>query len=111
MKIKTILTEQIEYTMEQVERYLCINQISYVKVENEIHCPGLILRFFDFEKDKTGIKSGLLLRWDKEQKQYKKELMELLLGDNDKNGTPWYTPKQNKRKILKMNNQKAKKYI
>ena len=111
MQIKTILTEQIDFTMEQVERYLCINQISYVRVENEIHCPGLILRFFDFEKEKIEIRAGLLARWEKEQKQYKKELIEPLLEYENNKGTPWYIPKQNKRKLLKMNNQKPKKYI
>lgn len=50
MQIKNILVEQKEYVMSEIERFLCIEGISYVKVDNEIHCPNLILRFHEFEE-------------------------------------------------------------
>lgn len=50
MKIKRILTEEKEFVMGEIECFLCKQGISYVKVENEIHIPNLILRFFDFEE-------------------------------------------------------------
>lgn len=50
MKIKRILVEEKEFVMGEIECFLCKQGISYVKVENEIHIPNLILRFFDFEE-------------------------------------------------------------
>ena len=44
------MVEEKEFVMGEIESFLCREGISYVKVENEIHCPGLILRFFDFEE-------------------------------------------------------------
>lgn len=49
MKVKNILVEEKEYVMSEIERFLCVDGISYVKVDNEIHCPNLILRFYEFK--------------------------------------------------------------
>ena len=111
MKIKTILTEQIDYTMDQIERYLCINQISYVRVDNEIHCQDLIIRFFDFEKDKREIRAGLLEIFEKESQNREFKKASTDMGLEFEKPSPWYLPKQNKRKMLKISNQKTKKYI
>ena len=50
MQIKNILVEQKEYVMSEIERFLCVEGISYVKVDNEIHSPNLILRFYEFKE-------------------------------------------------------------
>ena len=50
MQIKRLLVEEKEYVMGEIESFLCRMGISYVKVENEIHCPNLILRFYEFNE-------------------------------------------------------------
>ena len=37
-------------TPYHIERFLCVEGISYVKVDNEIHSPNLILRFYEFKE-------------------------------------------------------------
>lgn len=60
MQIKNILVEEKEYVMSEIERFLCVEGISYVKVDNEIHSPNLILRFYEFEEYLTaGMMIGL----------------------------------------------------
>ena len=40
--------------MDAIEHFLCTTNISYVKIENEIHCSGLILRFYSFKSYREG---------------------------------------------------------
>jgi len=100
MKIKRILVEEKEFVMGEIERFLCIEGISYVKVENEIHIPNLILRFYDFEKFKFDlwnemmeresqeyINLGLFIINDKSRKEMEDTLgsIDLSIG-NERNG-------------------------
>ena len=57
--VKRILVEEKELVMGEIESFLCRQGISYVKVENEIHIPNLILRFFDFEEYRLICRVGL----------------------------------------------------
>ena len=48
MNVKKYLVENSEYFMNELERQLCIQGISYVRIENEFHFNNQIIRFFDF---------------------------------------------------------------
>lgn len=50
MRVKNFLVDERAIVMDELERFLCIQGISYVKVENEIHCQDLILKFYEFEE-------------------------------------------------------------
>lgn len=103
MKIKNFLVEQIDHIMDEVERILCLEGISYIKVDNEIHCPNLILRFYDMENRlviNEIIKKNLNNSRDKEGNVFVvssyKEPEEI---------TRFFPKKENKAKILKQQNQ------
>ena len=49
MNVKKYLVENSEYFMNELERELCIQGISYVRIENEFHFNNQIIRFFDFD--------------------------------------------------------------
>ena len=49
MNVKKYLVENSEYFMNELERQLCIQGISYVRIENEFHFNNQIIRFFDFD--------------------------------------------------------------
>ena len=66
MKVKRFLVEEKEFVMGEIESFLCRMGISYVKVENEIHCPNLILRFYEFNEIRPVILDllGMMNSWD-----------------------------------------------
>ena len=45
-------------TMEKIKHFLCRMGISYVNVENEIHCANRILRFYSFDEYRDSMISG-----------------------------------------------------
>lgn len=45
MNVKKYLVENSEYFMNELERQLCIQGISYVRIENEFHFNNQIIRF------------------------------------------------------------------
>ncbi len=47
MKIKYYITNDVKLIIELLERELCVRQISYVRVDNEIHFLGKIVRIID----------------------------------------------------------------
>ena len=47
MKIKYYITNDVKLIIELLERELCIRQISYVRVDNEIHFLDKIVRIID----------------------------------------------------------------
>lgn len=51
MIVKNILVEDIDFIMDILERELCKRGISYVRIENEIHFQGKIIRFLNFKTD------------------------------------------------------------
>ena len=63
MEVKNLFVSNKKSTMEIIERLLCKMGISYVKIENEIHCPGLILRFFSFKSYRKGTLSPNEMRY------------------------------------------------
>lgn len=52
MKIKYYITNDVKLIIELLERELCVRQISYVRVDNEIHFLGKIVRIIDINTDK-----------------------------------------------------------
>lgn len=55
MKIRNYIVENYQFIMECLEEELCKNNISYVRIDNEIHFLDQIIRFYDFELDKKVI--------------------------------------------------------
>ena len=47
MRVKNIFVNNIEYFIDVLLRELIKNEISYVKVDNEIHFDGYIYRFYE----------------------------------------------------------------
>lgn len=55
MKIRNYIVENYQLLMASLEEELCKNGISYVRIDNEIHFLDYIIRFYDFEIDKSAI--------------------------------------------------------
>ena len=55
MKVKNYIIENRDLFFECLERELCQNGISYVRIKNEIHFQDQIIRLYDFELDKDSI--------------------------------------------------------
>lgn len=53
MKVKYYITNQQVLVLDILERELCKRQISYVRIENEIHFNNQIVRILDIKKDKN----------------------------------------------------------
>lgn len=53
MNVKKYFVENSEYFMNELERQLCIQGISYVRIDNEFHFNNQIIRLFDFDDLKT----------------------------------------------------------
>lgn len=51
MQVKNYIVENSFLFMDCLERELCRQGISYVKIDNEIHFQNQIIRLYDFEKD------------------------------------------------------------
>lgn len=51
MKIKNYIVEDRELFFEYIEKELCKNGISYVRIDNEIHFQNQIIRLYDIEDD------------------------------------------------------------
>ncbi|MDE5587074.1 MAG: hypothetical protein K2I72_01730 [Bacilli bacterium] len=81
MQIKSLLVEEKEYVMGEIESFLCRLGISYVKVENEIHCPNLILRFYEFNEIKPVILDllGIIDSWNPLKNINKETIWDCLL--------------------------------
>ena len=45
MNVQKYLVENSEYFMNELERELCIQGISYVRIENKFHFNNQIIRF------------------------------------------------------------------
>ena len=55
MKIIYYITNDVKLVLDLLERELCMREISYVRVDNEIHFLNKIVRIFDIESDKEQI--------------------------------------------------------
>ena len=55
MEIKNYLVENYQLIISYLEQELCKNNISYVRIDNEIHFLDQIIRFYDFELDRNDI--------------------------------------------------------
>ena len=104
MRVKKILVNDVSIVMDLLIRELIKEEISYVKVDNEIHFEDSIYRFYNIE-EKELIKSEddkrieLLLNTIKEDKT----LFVPLLNTNDKYFKSHFTPIQNKQLIKRQN--------
>lgn len=47
MKVKNYIIENYQVFMDQLEKELCQNNISYVRIDNEIHFLDKIIRFYE----------------------------------------------------------------
>ena len=56
MKIKYYITNDVKLIIALLERELCIRQISYVRVDNEIHFLDKIVRIIDINEKKQMVK-------------------------------------------------------
>lgn len=90
MNVKKYLVENSEYFMNELERELCIQGISYVRIENEFHFNNQIIRFFDFNDFReTMIKEKM-----KEEIDFFKPL--IVGEENYEKRTPYYEPRNKK---------------
>lgn len=55
MQVKNYIVENRNLFFEYLEKELCQNGISYVRIDNEIHFEDQIIRLYDFELDKDSI--------------------------------------------------------
>lgn len=51
MQIKNYIVENYQLLMDCLEKELCQNGISYVRIDNEIHFLDKIIRFYDIDLD------------------------------------------------------------
>lgn len=79
MKVKNYIVENASLFMDCLERELCQQGISYVKIENEIHFENQIVRLYDFEKDCVEIIKCLIMKELREQEQENKISLDSLL--------------------------------
>lgn len=107
MKVKNYIVENCYEFLDELERELCKNGISYVRIDKEFHFLDQIIRFYDFELDKRIICSMTINKINVENVVYSD--FSLNKSSDDKN----FYQKQNK-KTLKCSsiivNQKIKKY-
>lgn len=52
MNIKYFLTNEKTFILDLLEKELCINGISYVRIDNEVHFENNIIRVLDYVEDK-----------------------------------------------------------
>ena len=62
MKIRNYIVENYQLLMDCLEKELCKNGISYVRIDNEIHFQNQIIRFYDIELDIKEIISWLFTK-------------------------------------------------
>lgn len=55
MKVIKYIAENADLIMDDLERVLCKQGISYVRIDNEFHFQDKIIRILDFEKDHQDI--------------------------------------------------------
>lgn len=80
MKVRNFIIENRNLFMDILEKELCINGISYVRINNEIHFLDQIIRFYDLEIDKHYIVTNAFA---KNIKEY--EMKTLTLAEIDIN--------------------------
>lgn len=51
MQVKNYIVENLSLFMDYLERELCQQGISYVKIDNEIHFQNQIIRLYDFKRN------------------------------------------------------------
>lgn len=91
MNVKEYFVENSEYFMNELERQLCIQGISYVRVENEFHFNDQIIRFIDFNDFReTMIKEKM-----KEEIDFFKSL--IVGEENYEKRAPYYEPRNKKK--------------
>lgn len=66
MKVRNFIIENRALFMDTLEQELCINGISYVRIDNEIHFFNQIVRFYDIEIDKQYIIANFFAKEMKE---------------------------------------------
>ncbi len=49
-RVRNFIVQDLDLFLDVFERVLCREQISYVHVDNEIHCMDKILRFYDLKQ-------------------------------------------------------------
>jgi len=85
MRVKSYVIENREEFINELEKELCQNGISYVKIGYEFHFLDQIIRFYDFEIDKCMIINSFLMK--ESQKQMEK--LEINLDDMPKKIDPF----------------------
>lgn len=75
MKVKSYIIENREEFINQLEKELCQQGISYVKIGCEFHFLDYIIRFYDFEIDRYMIINTFFV---KEEQKRMKQLEEAL---------------------------------
>ena len=80
MKVRSFIIENRNLFMDILEKELCINGISYVRINNEIHFLDQIIRFYDLEIDKHYIVTNAFAKNIKEH-----EMKTLTLAEIDIN--------------------------
>ena len=90
MNVKEYFVENSEYFMNELERQLCIQGISYVRIDNEFHSNDQIIRFIDFNDFReTMIKEKM-----KEEIDFFKPL--IVVEENYEKRTPYYESRNKK---------------
>ena len=49
-RVRNFIVQDVDLFLDVFERVLCREQISYVHVDNEIHCMDKIFRFYDLKQ-------------------------------------------------------------
>lgn len=93
MIVKNYIVENYREFMNELEKELCQNGISYVRIDNEIHFLDKIIRFIDFDIDRKLIYAGCSVIEYEKWKNSLSHLAEMLSDDviNEKSCT-FYTP-------------------
>lgn len=92
MNVKKYLVENSWYFMNELERELCIQGISYVRIENEFHFNNQIIRFFDFDD----LKILLPVLMKEELKEESLEFYQIVGKQEYKRVMPYYESRNKK---------------
>lgn len=77
MQIKNYIVDNRELFFDYLEKELCQNGISYVRIDNEIHFQNKIIRLYDIKLDKRSIINFMFSKINIEERRVLNSIKEL----------------------------------
>lgn len=78
MRVRNYIIDNRELFIDYLEKELCQNDISYVRIDNEIHFLDQIIRFYDIVFDKNEIITWAFIKIELEKaKEFEKKIEDI----------------------------------